>query len=278
MKNIANIFLNEEVKPGEAGAGGSGYSAEPVKPTEPAAPATGTTPVEPAGDQYDQYGYKVVKAQEGVDDKEGKPEPKPESEKPPEEKIETPGTGYDAEKPPEEPKPVEEKPDEKPDDKAVLGFELNFEGLPDEEKTKIIELAKGAKDPKELLDRYIAFRKTEIVEQAKLNAQAEETHKQNVTKVRSTWHKELKEDPNFGGDKFASNIHRAEKVLNDVMPETKKELTKRGSMLPPYVMRDLAKLADRLYSTPKLMQGDPPSPIADKEKEEIDPLDFYRSK
>lgn len=279
MKNIATLFLSEEVKPGEAGAGGTGYSAELPKPPEQPAPAQGNPPTEPQGDQFDQYGYKIVKAQEGDPDQKGKGDPKPESEKPPEEEKIDPGTGYDADKPPVETPPAEQKPDEqKPDDKTVLGYEVNFEGLPEEDKTKIIELAKGAKDPKELLERYIAFRKSEIAEITKAQQLAEQNYESEKIKVRSNWHKELKEDPNFGGEKFAHNIHQAEKVLHDVMPETKKELTKRGSMLPPYVMRDLAKLADRLYATPKLQQGDPPKPIEDKEKESSDPLDFYRSK
>ena len=54
------------------------------------------------------------------------------------------------------------------------------------------------------------------------------------------------------------------------MPNTKKELTKSGAMLPPWVMRDLAKLAETLYASPKLVQGDPVVP-----REEVDDEDAH---
>jgi hypothetical protein len=45
-------------------------------------------------------------------------------------------------------------------------------------------------------------------------------------------------------------------------------------MLPPYVMRDLAKLAEHLYKTERLQQGDPPAPAKSKDDEDS-PYAFY---
>ena len=39
-------------------------------------------------------------------------------------------------------------------------------------------------------------------------------------------------DPEFGGENFDKNVDRVEKVLEKYMPNMKKVLTERGSMLP----------------------------------------------
>jgi hypothetical protein len=91
--------------------------------------------------------------------------------------------------------------------------------------------------------------------------------------LRAGWHKQLKDDATFGGEKFGANVKLANRVFDQFMPETKKILTERGSVLPPYVMRDLVKMAEQLFDTDKLQQGGPPPPAAPKE--ENDPLSFY---
>lgn len=187
--------------------------------------------------------------------------------KPKDDKIENPASGYDKEPviPKEEPAvpPVIE---EKPDD---LGFELKVDPIiPKDEVMKVKDFAKKHSLSKEAAQEYLDIRKNEYDTFEKQKIDSKKSFELEKQKIRSDWHKELKEDPTFGGEKFSYNILRSEKVLQDFMPGTKKMLTERGSMLPPYVMRDLAKLADHLYSTEKLTQGDPITP--NEQKQEID--------
>lgn len=250
----------------EAEVGGSGIP--PVVPPPEAPPAT--PPVKPSEPETDELGYAIVPPP-----KEEKPPEKKLDKKPEPEKVEVPGTGYGSkapvvEDPPEA--PLEEKKDPLP--------ELDLKPdqiIPKDEVIKVKEFAKAHNLTKEQAQAYLDIRAGETKENARLQAQAVKTAERDRQQLRATWHKELKDDPTFGGDKFDHNVLRAEKVLQDFMPTTKKELTARGSMLPPYVMRDLAKLADHLYSTDKLAQGDPVEPPKE-EKEEDDALAFYKLK
>jgi hypothetical protein len=100
----------------------------------------------------------------------------------------------------------------------------------------------------------------------------------NRKKTEAQWYRELKEDPNFGGEKFLHNVKRAERVVQDYMPNLKNKLTESKVMLPPYVMKDLFLLAKQLYSSGEHVEGDPTKASDDKDKEkEVDPLAFYNS-
>ena len=88
----------------------------------------------------------------------------------------------------------------------------------------------------------------------------------------------MKNDPALGGEKFEHNVMQAEKVLEEFMRATKTMLTERGSMLPPYVMRDLARLAEHLYAAPVFNSGEPPAPPPEPKEENNDPLAFYNQK
>ena len=137
------------------------------------------------------------------------------------------------------------------------------------------EFAKANALPKEAAQALVNLRKSEF--DANL-AQAEEAKKAQaraIEKVKASWDKELRTDATFGGDKFAHNVAQVEKVLADFMPSTKKTLTERGSMLPPYVMRDLAKLAEKLYAAEKLVQGEAAVGEAVVEDKQDDHLSFY---
>lgn len=240
-------------------------------PPAAAVPPVTTEPVVAAPkaeeSNLDELGYEKVASTEP----EKKVETKPDLKLVPD-KIEVPSTGY-GEKPPEvevQATPPEEKKD------VDLGFELKVdEIIPKDEVSKVKEFAKKHSLTKEQAQAYFDLRKTEVQESKTAFEAAQKAQKLEVQQTRANWHKELKDDPTFGGDKFDYNIQRAEKVLQEFMPGTKKMLTERGSMLPPYVMRDLVKLAEHLYSTQKLTQGDPS--VAPKEKEEVDEaLAFYQ--
>jgi hypothetical protein len=247
----------------------SGYEVKSEdKPAEK--PSESGAPTEGKGDNLDEFGYEKVAEVEGDKKPEGKDDTKSEVPKP-ESKIETPATGYGDEPPKVEEPPVTPKPEEKID----LGFELKTEGLPETLSKEIKAFVKEHKISEAAAKAIVEREKTIVANVAASKVEADKNFEREKAKVRSDWHKELKSDPVFGGEKFAHNVHRAEKIVEELMPELKKELTSRGSMLPPYVMRGLARIADKLYSTEKLIQGDAPKP--DEAKVEVDDaLAFYQ--
>lgn len=256
---------NTETTPQPKPVVGYVADAEPSK--------TSQTNPESDGGEFDDLGYPIVKEEP----KEPEPKDKPQSEQkdPKEDGPKEPVTGYDkepAEPKKEEPQKEPDKKDEPKEGEIDLG---DTTGLIPSEVEDIKALAKEHNLPESAVKAIVEYRKDEV---KKLNefAEAQEKKRQEeVQQIRSQWHKELKSDPTFGGEKFAFNVKQTEKVIEDFMPGLKKELTERQNMLPPYLMRDLLKLANHLYSTPKLTQGEPV--IEKKEAEDDDPLAFYNS-
>ena len=259
--------LMEEVKP-EGGAGGGSEKEPQAEQTPPADPPK----PEENGKKFDDFGYEVdeKKGEAGENDKEKEPSKKPEEE----EGVKDPATGY-GEEPPKVDEEPEKKPEEKePDEKDKELAALNVEGLEDDEVKKIKEFAKKHGVSKEAAQELLDQRKEEnkAVEQAIADNKAQ--RERDVLKRRADWHKELRDDVDFGGEKFAFNLKRVEKTLQEFFPGTKKMLTERGGMLPPYVMRDLGKLAEKLYSQENLPQGSPNEKQVEDDKSD-DPLAFY---
>ncbi len=248
---------------------GSGKAPEPEAKPAAATPEADGKKVEAQGDNVDDFGYAKEPEATGDPTKETKLDPKPPVKE--DVKIDVKATGYGDEPPKieEEVKPPVEIKD------ADLGFELKVdEVIPKEELTKVKDFAKKHSLTKEAAQAYLDLRANEVKESARVEAETVKNFEKQKLQQRSEWHKELKNDPHFGGEKFSHNVLQAEKVLQEFMPLTKKSLTERGSVLPPYVMRDLAKLGDHLYSTEKLTQGEAIVPPV--EVEEDDGLGFYR--
>lgn len=271
MKNHLNrILLN---KAGEVDAGGA--PANP--PANPPAAAANNPPAEGDGDNFDELGYEKRKPEnkEGDPPKEADDKKKAPAKK--SEKVENPVTGYG-----DEPPKVDEPPAVDPNKKVdppppPTELEKKLEGMHPQKiaitKAQIEKLGLEG----EKLDEFIAQRKQELKDASDwVEAQNRAIARENQLKNQA-WHKELKEDPVFGGDKFAANVTRGEKVLDEYLPELKKELTEAKQMLRPSVMRGLARLADQLYPEDKLVQGDPPPPEDEKggDNEKNDPLAFY---
>lgn len=261
--------------------GGGGIPVPPKSEAQPKAePPKVDNPPQEAGDtEYDELGYEKpkVSAEPGKEKEPAKKEdPKPAEEKPVE-----PVTGYakKPEAPKEDAKPDDKKPDaaksEDPNDEYK---ELNFESLLPEEVQKLKEFAKKHKLSPEVAQDLVNDKKAEIKQiNDALKKQKEETPKiiaQRKAERENKWYEELKADPTFGGDKFDHNVKQVDKVVQEFMPNTKKVLTDNKMMMPPYVMRDLVKLAEHLYSSDRLNQGDPPKPPEINESD--DPLDFYK--
>ena len=219
-------------------------------PTPQPDPAPADKPVEP---ELDEFGYAKNKPEPKPEDK---PEPKPEDKpaenfpKPEDKPVEKPATGYNKpEDKPAEPKP-EDKPADKPEDKpeGITKEDLTevLGELPEFDKNRISDFALKNKMTKDQVQAYADLIKNDITEA-----------QQNVQIQRQTWKKELIDDPEFGGENFDKNVDKVEKVLEKHLPHTKKMLTDRGGMMPPYIMRDLLGIAKFLNPTTKMPTGEP---------------------
>lgn len=260
--------FNKAEDPGVA----SGYNESKTE-TPPPKPPENPAPAQEAGTEFDELGYEVQKP-EGDKNSSGDAEQKA---KPVDSKgdseIKDPASGYGG----KAPEPVEEKKDPPaPTTDVELGFELKVdEIIPKEEALKIKEFAKTHKMSKEATQAYLDLRKSDLEAVQKKQAEQKVEMERQVKAQRANWYNELKNDQAFGGEKFNHNVMLAERVLQEFMPNTKKTLTERQSMLPPYVMRDLAKLGKHLYSSDQIVQGEPPVPNEEKEPVD-DALAFYQ--
>lgn len=208
------------------------------------------TPV-PASTEVEDYGYGT----------ETPPKPATEVTPPvvetPPAPVKKPLTGY-GETPPEE-KVETPAPVEKPVDPATLTeeektkkeFSELVKALPEAiDKDKLTKFALDNKFTKEQLEAYTKLVKEDLDE-------TEKSQKENIKVQRNQWKTELMNDPEFGGENFDKNVDRVEKVLQNFMPNTKKVLTERGSVLPPYIMRDYLALSKILNPVAPLVTGDP---------------------
>lgn len=205
----------------------------------------------------DDFGYDIP-----ADDKKTSDEPPAPAavEEPKEEKVEKLSTGYgdDDEEvvPPvedkkEEPKEGEELTDEQ---KAQKEIDEAVKALGDEfDKDKVKKFATEHKLSKAQVEAWVK----QVNED---NKEAKRLQEEAVKAQRKTWKEELKKDPEFGGENFDKNVDRVEKVLKNNMPNTKKMLTERGSMLPPYIMKDLLSLSKALNPVTKFVGGEPSEP------------------
>lgn len=270
----------EEKKDGNEGGGGSGYESETGDNKKPPENSTGSEG-KGSDDNLDEFGYAKEPEKSGDEKKAGEGNKESKQDPPANEKKIEPGTGYDADKEPEAPVAEEKKEDPKPPEgeKKEGELELDVKDVPEADVKMIRDLAKAQKFTKEQAQALLEIRKGQLAQAAENEKKALKAIEAERQETRRKWHQELKSDPAFGGEKgekFASSIKNAEKVWDELFPNSKKELTKRGSVLPPYLMRDLAKAHDLLYSNSKLELGDAPQPDPEK-AEEDDGTAFYRT-
>lgn len=167
----------------------------------------------------------------------------------------------------QDPPPQKEEP--KKDEK---GLKLDAKTLDETSVQQIKEFAEKHKLSQEQAQALVDSKVAEIIQVTKQTEQQQIEVKKQIEQQKAAWAKELKEDSIFGGVNFNKNINMVEKVLSDFMPNTKKMLTERKSVLPPYVMRDLAVIAKELFKTPKLVRGEQPVEETD-DKPEVDSKD-----
>lgn len=258
LNSLRILRLLDQVKEGEG-------AAPPVPPTPAAkpenqpAPAANNPPAQESGDKFDDFGYPIVKdAAPAEGEKPKAPEPQKEAPAP----VAEPATGYGAEPPkvePEAPAPPALDPAVPPAEKTELDKVLEAATLPKEETAAIKEFATKHSMTPDQVKAYAELRKSELADAEKHAQEQVKAAERHKIEQRASWDKELREDSTFGGTNFSKSVQTAEKVLNDFFPNFKKKLTESKGMLPPYLMRDLAKLGETLYATPSLVQGEPPS-------------------
>lgn len=261
--------------------GGGGGATPPVVP--PATPPA-TPPVEPG----DGTGVPSAKDLGYEEDPPATPPGTPPAKKdgdppadppatPPKVEIKDPATGYSKDLPEVKDEPPATPP-AAPDPKDAEIEKHLGDGLPKEDVQKIKEFAKANELTEKQLKAYGDLRRKEIGAIAAAEAKFAEDAVKAKAKVHFDWQTELKKDPVFGGDKYQANVTMVERLVQDFFPEYKKRLTDTGSMMPPYLMRDLAKLATSVYKTDNLVHGDPVTPPAEPvagDGKKNNPLDFY---
>jgi len=162
--------------------------------------------------------------------------------------------------PPPAAKPAEGEvpPPATDEEKAKAEIKLVIDGLPaNVNKEKVSKFATDNNLSKEQITAYAKLVKDESDFQASEQARI-------VKETRASWSKELKEDPEFGGENYAKNVDRVEKVLEEYMVNTKKVLTERGGVLPPSTMKDLLAISKALNPTAPLVVGEPIAEVSTK--------------
>lgn len=252
--------------------GGYGAPATQVPPPPAQQPAN-TTPAQAAGDSgddnLDSYGYEKLKSEQTppAQTQTADTQTKAQAVAPAAEPVAGYGKDPVVVPPPAAPAAPATEP-------IKLEYELDGTDLDKTEFEKVQKFALENKLPKEAAQAFVNQRKAEIAEYRSELVKIQNEQKQKIAEQKASWHSELVADPKFGGENFLHNLSRVDKVLTTLMPDTKKVLTERGSMLPPYVMRDLLTVYNSLYSTDELVGGNPPTPVTVVKEES--PLDFYQ--
>lgn len=240
-------------------------------------PPSDQPPKKDGDKEYDELGYE--KAPKAPDEK--KPAEKKDPAAPPEKVADT--TGYGDEPKVEEVDP-NEKPPEVPPPPPPSDLEKRLEGLPEELKTETKELVERVQklkltpeQEKEWIDGAVEKAKQRFTE-AKANWENNQrSAKRAQQEKEKAYYQDLKNDPDFGGEKFDVNIVRTNKVLTEFGPEIKKRFTDNKAMIHPDLMRMFARVADTVYPDRSMVQGEPPGGKDGEEEKDkpINPLDFY---
>ena len=255
-----NFYYNNlKLKPSEEGdEGGNAPETDQfgyVKATE--------EKVESKSEENVDVETKVTGYEEDSDKDETKVEEN--SSKDEEDDVETKATGYEEDSN-EDSKKDETKVEEEKKTETEEEFDKTLDShlgeLSEDESSSIKKFAKEHKLTSDQVKAYAEMRQSEIVEFEKNKKEAESKYRKDSTN-------ELKSDKDFGGENFNLNLKRVEVFLENHLPNTKKTLTDRAGMLPPYLMKDLLKIRNLMNSNNTFVGGDP-SKVGEEEKNVID--------
>ena len=262
------IFMDEQGGDGGAGGTGSGDQTQGQSGAQ-ANPAS----TQAQGDsRYDEYGYEKATSEPDAQStsaattETGKTSSDETDTKEP---LKEAVLGYD-EKDVEI--PADPKPAPKPEIPLKFAVEVDTKGLINADLADLKEISEKHGLTKEQTQALIDMREKEVSDYKTYVEKTKTDHEKAVALERQQWTKELKEDKDLGGQNYTRTLRRVDKVLTDFFPGTKKLLTDRKMMLPPSVMRDLAKFYEQQTVTPKLVQGEP----LKAQENPDDPLAFYK--
>ena len=237
----------------------------------------------PPGEQTDDFGYAIPAAAAAPVAPPAAPTPAAATPavvppvappaKPEDQKIGKTVNGYGDEPPAEVPPAATPPP--APAEPLKLDFELDDSKLPQEDSKVIRAIIKEEGLTEKQAKRLVAARAAEVAEFEKSNQDFEAEQDRLLKAKRREWDAELRNDPDFGKEKFGHNVKLVDKVLKDFGSEFEKALTDSNGVMPPYLMRMVARVGAKLYSTPNLEVGNPPPPPPVAENPD-DHLDFYK--
>lgn len=254
----SSILFNQ-VNPGDTGGGGSNAQATPqVPPPAPSAPQAQA----PGTIEFDELGYPKAQSQPPAPNQTSQV-PQPPAATPPAAEV---NSGYNTPPPPPNtagyvdpnaaPPAPATPPAVTPPAPGEFKIEVDLKDFTDVDKKVFSEQFEKYKLPKEAQQALVDIRKNYLAQQAVEQANHQKQVEAQVTKLKSDWFNELKNDKDFGGSNFDANTKMVNKFINDFMPNTKKMLTEKGGMLPPNTMRDFHSVAKKLYETEGFVQGD----------------------
>lgn len=251
----SSILFNQ-VNTGDTGGGGANAQTTPQVPPPPPSP----TPTEATGaSEFDELGYAKAQSQPPAPNQTSKAAEPPAATPPA-----SVNSGYDTLPPPPnaagyvDPNAAPPAPAAPvtPPAPGEFKVEVDLKDFDDTDKKLFAEQFEKYKLPKDAQQALVDIRKTYLDQQKVEQANYEKQKEAQITKLKSDWFNELKNDKDFGGSNFDANTKMVNKFINDFMPNTKKMLTEKGGMLPPNTMRDFHAVAKKLYETEGFVQGD----------------------
>lgn len=145
-------------------------------------------------------------------------------------------------------------------------LELDLKGFEEAGVQDIRDIAKAHNLTKEQAQGLIDKRRATIDSHVEAN-------KTKVDEIHTKWETELKADADFGGQNFDQSVHNVNKLIREELPGVKNLLTGGKKRLHPDIMRDLNKVARKLYGETEFNPGDKGG-----NDKSWNPLDFYNKK
>ena len=146
--------------------------------------------------------------------------------------------------------------DDEPDDDeeiikpaAINPFD-EIEGLSDEESDDYYKFLKTKKLSRDQRDALLELKKSDVKRQQDHFKALQIKAQKEVRSKTKQWGSELRNDADFGGsdDNFNKSLKDVNKIMSEMFPNTVKNFETTKQALPPHLMKDLRKLAVKLYN------------------------------
>ena len=101
------------------------------------------------------------------------------------------------------------------------------------------------------------MKRTDIENQQKAAVEQRGDLQRQITEQRQVWFDEMRADKEFGGENFDNSMTKVNQVLKDYGQELTKQLDESKAMLPPYVVKMVARIGQTMYGNKPMIQGQP---------------------